>query len=429
MVDALYLIQSAQQAGLEVLEPVSKWGSQLSPQAQQFFATGEQGTTSVSVSFGQQYFHEALRLQDPNALRSAVSAILSIVRGNPYLYQSFVLNHDSSSIRFLHELLKFPDTILVDKVAALLSGIMCRHSNHELFTQRNFNSDKSNEKSNMTDLVRQVANYNNGSESGKMNVLANLLKNDQWRVEIFDTHAMRILSGTAAINHIPTAYKSVMCLWLASYSKEVEIPSAVVVSINELLKSNSRAEKVVRICLMALENMMKFKSICEAMAENDTINIVSSLEYEKWRDPELVELIARVKLLLQNEVKVLTSFERFEREVMGGKLKWGFIHSDKFWVENVLKFERNNFRIIDHLMVIVRTSRDCESLSVACHDLGEFARLHPMGKLVMSRKGAKEKMLELMSSSQREVAREALLCVQKLMLQKGVEVGATAVVS
>lgn len=124
---------------------------------------------------------------------------------------------------------------------------------------------------------------------------------------------------------------------------------------------------------------------------------------------------------LQDQLKVLTNFERFEREVTSGRLKWGFIHSEKFWLENVLKCEANNFRIIDHLMVIARTSRDPETLAVACHDLGEFARLHPVGKQIATNRGAKDKMLELMSSTQREVAREALLCVQKLMIMKSAD--------
>lgn len=398
--DALYLLQSAQQAGLEVSEPVAKWGGQMSPTAQHFFQQAEFGTTHVNTHAAIGYMQEALKLQDPTCLRCALSAILACVRGNSYLYAA-LLNPDS--LKFLQDLLKFPDTILVDKVAALLSGTMCRYPNKFTFEQ-----------------VKAVADYNNASEAGKMNVLANLLKNDHWRVELFEQHQMRILSGAAAINHIPTAYKSVMCLWLAAFSKDVKIPPSVIVSINELLKSN-RAEKGVRIGLMALENMLKFKDLCESMAENETIQIVSALEYEKWRDPELVELISKLKTQLQQEVKVLTNFERFEREVMSGKLKWGFIHSDKFWIENVGKCESHNFRVIDHLMVIVRTARDPETLSVACHDLGEFARLHPAGKLVMVQKGCKEKMLELMSSTQREVAREALLCVQKLMLQKGME--------
>lgn len=90
----------------------------------------------------------------------------------------------------------------------------------------------------------------------------------------------------------------------------------------------------------------------------------------------------------------------------------------------MLKCEAHNFRVIDHLMVIARNpASSAESLATACHDIGEFARLHPVGKQIATTKGAKDKMLELMSSSQREVAREALLCVQKLMLQKSVVIG------
>merc|ERR1719254_194198 len=98
--------------------------------------------------------------------------------------------------------------------------------------------------------------------------------------------------------------------------------------------------------------------MCEELAEQETLNLVCALEYEKWRVDELVNLISTIKGKLQEQVKVLTNFERFEREVTSGRLKWGFIHSEKFWLENVLKCEANNFRIIDHLMVIARTSRD-----------------------------------------------------------------------
>lgn len=68
------------------------------------------------------------------------------------------------------------------------------------------------------------------------------------------------------------------------------------------------------------------------------MGLVQSLEYEKWRDEELINLIKQLIASLQAEVKILTNFERFEREVESGKLKWGFIHSEKFWLENVQNF-------------------------------------------------------------------------------------------
>merc|ERR1719491_1211313 len=186
---------------------------------------------------------------------------------------------------------------------------------------------------------------------------------------------------------------------------------SVVSLVNDCLKS-VRTEKVIRMALLCVENLLKSKVMCEEMAEQGTVGFVSSLEYEKWRDSDLIDLIKKLTSALHDQVKMLTNFERFEREIISGRLKWGFIHSEKFWLENVLKCEANNFRVIDHLMVIARTSRDTETLAVACHDLGEFARLHPVGKQIATNRGAKDKMLELMSNTQREVAREALLCVQ-----------------
>ena len=36
--------------------------------------------------------------------------------------------------------------------------------------------------------------------------------------------------------------------------------------------------------------------------------------------------------------------------MLGGKLEWGQMHKDKFWKENVKKFERNDFDLIKKLI-------------------------------------------------------------------------------
>jgi len=65
---------------------------------------------------------------------------------------------------------------------------------------------------------------------------------------------------------------------------------------------------------------------------------------------------------------------------------------------------------------------DLETVAVACHDLGEFARLYPTGKKVLDRLKAKQFLLMLLSHKNKDVAREALLCVQKLMLKRWADV-------
>ncbi|CAE8605404.1 unnamed protein product, partial [Polarella glacialis] len=122
------------------------------------------------------------------------------------------------------------------------------------------------------------------------------------------------------------------------------------------------------------------------------------------------------------EVNEMSNFERYERELQTGHLQWGFIHSGKFWAENALKFESNDFRALKVLAgLLLSPLTDVTTLAVACHDLGEFVTLHPLGKKRVAQLQVKERVMELMGSTEasyREVRREALLCCQKLMLNK-----------
>merc|ERR1711988_998011 len=165
---------------------------------------------------------------------------------------------------------------------------------------------------------------------------------------VWATNYQRVYSGLNS-SSIPTLYKALMCVWLSSFNAKVlnvMDPTTVIGGINAVLSSN-RTEKVVRMCLQSVTNLLASKKMSECMAEMDTVAAVSALEYEKWRDAELIDSIKELIAKLNAEVKLLTNFERFEREVNSGVLKWGFIHSDKFWNENVLKCDKTNFVVVD----------------------------------------------------------------------------------
>ena len=57
-----------------------------------------------------------------------------------------------------------------------------------------------------------------------------------------------------------------------------------------------------------------------------------------------------------------------------------------------------------------------ESRGVALHDLGEFVRYHPAGKANIVKMGAKLYIMQHLTSSDPDVSKEALSCVQKLMV-------------
>lgn len=42
-------------------------------------------------------------------------------------------------------------------------------------------------------------------------------------------------------------------------------------------------------------------------------------------------------------MKILTSFEKYVKELESDELEWGPIHAEKFWKENYKRFEENDF--------------------------------------------------------------------------------------
>lgn len=62
---------------------------------------------------------------------------------------------------------------------------------------------------------------------------------------------------------------------------------------------------------------------------------------------------------LAENIKLLSSFEKYKREVLGGTLDWSPMHtSDSFWRENASKFEEKDFQILRVLLKLLEHSRD-----------------------------------------------------------------------
>jgi len=208
------------------------------------------------------------------------------------------------------------------------------------------------------------------------------------------------------------------------------LKTAEVIKKLKSIMTESRVEKVIRLCVTVLKNFLAQKrvchEICEDIVEEGILEAVQQLEYEKWRDQELYDDIRELVALITSEVKELSNFDRYMRELESGSLSWGFIHSSKFFGENILKFDNAEFKALK-LLASLLSSADVTTLAVACHDIGEFVSLHPLGKKQVGRLGVKERVMELMSSTEpnfREVRREALLCCQKIMLNKWQDVAA-----
>lgn len=266
----------------------------------------------------------------------------------------------------------------------------------------------------------------NCSELGQLEAITNLLKSDAYRKFTWSQPGIselifRIQPKTAPSPHL---YKCIFAIWALSFDQEITASLKEMHVIKKLREAltYSRVEKVIRLCLTLLKNFLGNKSLCEDIVEEGILEAVQQLEFEKWRDAELYEDIKDMAIQIGSEVSEMSNYERYERELQTGKLQWGFIHSSKFWAENVMKFESNDFRALKMVASLLQSpSTDDTTLAVACHDIGEFVTLHPLGKKKVAQLQVKEKVMELMAAPEqksREVRREALLCCQKIMLNK-----------
>jgi V-type H+-transporting ATPase subunit H len=312
------------------------------------------------------------------------------------------------------------DQFTADKAVQMLTAIMA-HAAENTFSVQQVKLVATN----------LVAGQYRTSQVGVLDGLSNLLKQDSFRKALFEVFGILEKILSVSIETPGALYRALFCLWVSSFNEDVLVRTLVprAEAIVALLKStfqDCRVEKILRIALHVVMNLVSAPSFSEAMVESGIVHSIQPLEYEKWRDSELYDAIRAAANRVAAETSRHSNFERYEKELKSGALKWGFIHSEKFWLENFTQFEKDNFAPIAQLVGMLG-STDVVTQAVACHDLGEFARLHPSGKRVIAKLNGKNAVMALMTNGAREVAKEALLCTQKLMLNKWDKVSAPQV--
>jgi V-type H+-transporting ATPase subunit H len=135
-------------------------------------------------------------------------------------------------------------------------------------------------------------------------------------------------------------------------------------------------------------------------------------------DVEFDSDIRNLQNVLAKNYRDLSSFDRWASEVTSKNLRWGVVHSEKFWRENARFAEAKDFAVLKALIEILKTSTDATTRSIALYDLGEFTRFYPNGRVIASALGAKEIAMKLATdeSTEAEVQMIALQCVSKIMV-------------
>lgn len=104
------------------------------------------------------------------------------------------------------------------------------------------------------------------------------------------------------------------------------------------------------------------------MVQCKVLKAIEMMDSKKYDDEEFQDDIAFVSKMLQtsvldlrcvrNEIKkqlsidyanflVYSSFDEYVTEVKSGRLQWNPVHkSEKFWKENILRFNEKNFELL-----------------------------------------------------------------------------------
>jgi len=225
-------------------------------------------------------------------------------------------------------------------------------------------------------------------------------------------------------------YKCVFAYWLLSFENATMAllaGSGAVDRIKDVLSAESKAEKTVRLSLKVLENFVNCRSLDEDMGTSDILERVKSLDYEKWNEQELYAQIQQLSQDIASTVSKVSNFERYKKELASNELKPGPLHSSAFWAHPDTQ-KGLNADVIQQLVKLVETinneatAKDIVSLTVACSDLGEIAVQNRISKQLVRDAKAKEAVMEKIHHPDKDVRREALLCCQKIMLNKWNEI-------
>eukprot|EP00882_Tetradesmus_deserticola_P003843 GHRQ01004066.1.p1 GENE.GHRQ01004066.1~~GHRQ01004066.1.p1 ORF type:complete len:495 (+),score=256.12 GHRQ01004066.1:223-1707(+) len=219
------------------------------------------------------------------------------------------------------------------------------------------------------------------------------------------------------------AYEICLCVWQLSYHKpalQALASSGVSKGLVEVVRS-AQKEKVVRVALLSLRNLLGEPELGAAsdMVEAGLPKVLATRSLQSWGDEDIPELLESLAAALKEQAVVLSSWEKYKKEVLSGNLDWSPMHSSEgFWRSHVDKFEDKDFQVLRVLLKLLERSRETRTLAVACNDVGRFVEYHPHGRHIVADLRGKELMMRLLTHSDADVQKHSLLAVQKIMLPR-----------
>lgn len=171
--------------------------------------------------------------------------------------------------------------------------------------------------------------------------------------------------------------------------------------------------------LMLFDNLKENEGCQDQFSDIDALRLLEKLDNRHWVDEDINNMLEKLIEYFNQNQKVFSSIEKFRNQVERKQLRWGPCHTETFWQENHILFDRG-----DNLTLIRKVVEECldspkdQVKAVACYDLGEFAKYYAHGKTFLNELNVKSKITLLMADPKvsAEVKKEAITCYQKLLM-------------
>lgn len=268
---------------------------------------------------------------------------------------------------------------------------------------------------------KHLMRMNDPSLSSTLGALATALQQPRFRALFHKVGGLHgLVRQLRTQKHPQLRYQVLFCLWMLTFndtiSKDLVVEHSIVSTLLFIIK-DSLKEKVVRLSVANLRNLLNNGALSGARYNRDFVRVIKGLSQKKWQDEEMISDIDALSTFAEEHVQMVSTMEQYRRDVSSCQLEWSPLHrSEAFWKENFAAFEKDN-RLMQDLILLLGVD-DPVTVSLACHDLGQLCIAHPNGRRLVEKYGAKLKVVGLMSHSDPEVQKEALLCVQRLMVNK-----------
>ncbi|KAG9390143.1 ATPase V1 complex subunit H [Carpediemonas membranifera] len=214
-------------------------------------------------------------------------------------------------------------------------------------------------------------------------------------------------------------YRVVYVIWLLTFHDHARPQflkhDAVPALLGLLLESK---EKVVRISMLALRNLLQDKAGVITAVASCIDQYLEPMRVRSYADPDIIESIAVVTKTVSDAVATLSTWSAYKEEVASGTLKRTPVHeSTMFWKQNAHRLADNGADTMNRVAAVIIESTDPVSIAVGCSDLAHFLDGYDGARtLVESVPGLRARLLHLVAASDKTIVAAALRLLQRLIV-------------